>query len=332
MTTIPTSDPSSRLAGRLEAAEASVPEPLRGTLRGVGQVFFQANALTGACFLLGIAANSPLMALGGAVGAAIGTAVARLAKFDPDEAAEGIFGFNATLVGVATFFFFRPGPASFALMAAGAVAATFLTRLMRSALPFPTYTTPFIVTTWAIWLIGPALGASWVPAGEPYADANSLVGIANGVGQVMFQANLLTAALFVVGIALGGPRYAALVVAASALGVAAANYHVTPAQRALDPEQLVGRFLTENIALGLYSYNATLAALALYLWRKSLIPALLGALISTPITELAPKAGLPALTAPFVLATWLVLLVGWLDGRTLRGAPTPDHGEPPSPG
>lgn len=331
MTNTSTSDPASGPAtpwGRLAAAEANIPSPPRDVLRGVGQVFFQGNALTGACFLLGIVANSPIMAIGGAAGAAIGTAVARLAKLDPDETADGIFGFNATLVGVATFFFFRPGPASVSLMIAGAVAATFLTRLMRSALPFPTYTTPFIVTTWAIWLIGPALGASWLPAGEPYEGASSLLGVANGVGQVMFQANLLTAALFVAGIALANPRHAALVVAASAIGVAAANYHVTPAQRALDPEQLVGRFLTENIALGLYSYNATLAALALYLWRGSLIPPLLGALISTPITELAPAAGLPALTAPFVLATWLVLLLAWLDGRLLRGAPTPDPGEP----
>jgi urea transporter len=218
------------------------------------------------------------------------------------------------------------------MMAVGAVVATLLTRLMRGTLPFPTYTTPFIVTTWAIWLIGPALGAAWVPAGDPYTGSDPFVGIANGVGQVMFQANLVTAVLFVVGIALSDWRHAVLVVAASALGVAAANYHVTPAQRALDPEQLVPRFLTQNITLGLYSYNATLAALALFLWRKSLIPALLGAMLSTPLTEFAPMTGLPALTAPFVAATWLVLLVGFIDVRFLHGPPTaPDQGESPPP-
>lgn len=334
MTTIPPQSPTTGPGERIAAAEAAIPEPLRRTLRGVGQVFFQDNALTGACFLLGIAANSPIMALGGAAGAAVGTGLARLARFDPDEEAAGIFGFNATLVGIATFFFFRPGLASVALMAAGAVVATLLTRLMRRTLPFPTYTTPFIVTTWAIWLIGPALGASWVPAGEPYAEASAFVGVANGVGQVMFQANLLTALLFVVGIALSDWRHAALVVAASALGVVAANYHVTPAQRALDPERLVGRFLTENIALGLYSYNATLAALALYLWRGSLIPPLLGAMLSTPLTEFAPMTGLPALTAPFVAATWLVLLLGQVDARFLHrpAATAPDQGEPPPAG
>jgi urea transporter len=78
---------------------------------------------------------------------------------------------------------------------------------------------------------------------------------------------------------------------------------------------LVERTMPESIALGLYGYNATLAAVALFLWRRSLIPPLLGILLSVPLTELLPMLGLPALTAPFVLATWIVLSFGWLDGR-----------------
>ena len=74
----------------------------------------------------------------------------------------------------------------------------------------------------------------------------------------------------------------------------------------------------DNIALGLYGYNAALAAVALFLWRRSVIPPLLGMLLSVPLTELIPLLGLPALTAPFVLATWLVLAFGWLDGRLFR--------------
>ena len=35
-------------------SDSAVPEPLRTGLRGVGQVFFQENAWTGACFVLGI--------------------------------------------------------------------------------------------------------------------------------------------------------------------------------------------------------------------------------------------------------------------------------------
>ena len=68
------------------------------------------------------------------------------------------------------------------------------------------------------------------------------------------------------------------------------SYHATAAARALDPESLVDRALLENVALGLYGYNATLAAVALFLWRRSLIPPLLGILLSVPLTELVPDA------------------------------------------
>ena len=47
---------------------------------------------------------------------------------------------------------------------------------------------------------------------------------------------------------------------------------------------------------------------------------MLGILLSVPLTELMPLLGLPALTAPFVLATWLVLLLGWLESKLFRVA------------
>jgi urea transporter len=141
---------------------------------------------------------------------------------------------------------------------------------------------------------------------------------AHGVGQVMFQGSLWTGLLFLVGIAISDRRHAAWVLAGSIVGMLLAWHHTAETTRAIDPERLVDRALFDNIALGLYGYNATLAAVALFLWRRSVIPPLLGMLLSVPLTELIPLLGLPALTAPFVLATWLVLSLGWLDGRLFR--------------
>ena len=329
--------PLRRLSGQIATAEASIPGPARAVLRGIGQVFFQENALTGASFALGIVLCSPLMALGGVLGAAIGYATARLAKFDAGEIAAGLYGFNATLVGIATFFFFRAGLASAALLIVGCVAATFVTNLMRRHLPFPTYTTPFIVTTWVLFLVGNALGVAANLGGASLVPNPPLPFVveatAHGVGQVMFQASLWTGLLFLLGIALGDVRHALLVLAGAVVGMLLASHHATEAYRALDPERLVERSLYDNIRLGLYGYNATLAAVALYLWRGSLIPALLGMLLSVPITELLPLTGLPALTAPFVLATWLVLLLGRFDRSFVQEPPAlaPDQGEAPPP-
>ena len=134
----------------------------------------------------------------------------------------------------------------------------------------------------------------------------------------MFQASLWTGLLFLVGIALSDWEHAVWVLLGSIVGMLVGSYHATAAARVLDPESLVERGLLENVALGLYGYNATLAAVALFLWRRSLIPPLLGMLLSVLLTDLVPMLGLPALTAPFVLATWLVLAFGWLDRRLVR--------------
>ena len=294
------------------------PEPVMAGFRGIGQVFFQENALTGALFLIGIAVSSPLMAVGAAVGSAIGTATAWVLKFDKTEVLAGIYGFNSTLVGIATLFFFRPGLASIALLIVGCVAATFVTRLMRQFVPFPTYTTPFIVTTWAIFFLAPVLGASPVEPGPATASVGVLGAVANGVGQVMFQASIWTGLLFLAGIAVNDWRHASWVLAGSVVGMLMGSFHTGATVTDVDPERLVDRALAENVALGLYGYNATLAAVALFLWRRSLIPPLLGILLSVALTEVVPMLGIPALTAPFVLATWLVLALGWLDGRLFR--------------
>lgn len=307
---------------------ASSPQPgppllfLLVLLRGIGQVFFQENALSGALFLAGIAVSSPLMALGAIVGAAIGPATAWLLTFDRGEWSAGIYGFNSTLVGIATLFFFQPGAASIGLLLVGCVVATVLTRLMRGHVPFPTYTTPFILTTWAVFFLGPSLGATRAESVEILVPAMGVgpafEATAHGIGQVMFQASLWTGLLFLGGIAVNDQTHASWVLVGSVAGMLVAGYHLDAAERALDPERLVMRDQFENVALGLYGYNATLAAIALFLWRRSVIPPLLGIVLSVPLTELVPRLGLPALTAPFVLATWLVLSLGWLEAKLFQ--------------
>jgi urea transporter len=302
----------------IQSLARKIPDPVLWAFRGIGQVFFQENALTGALFAVGIAVSSPLMALGAVVGTAIGTATAWILKYDKTELYAGIYGFNATLVGIATLFFFRPGAISGVLLLAGCVVATLVTWLARRHVPFPTYTGPFIVTTWGLFFLGQALGAARVEPGGPIS-ANPLLALAHGVSQVMFQASIWTALLFLLGIALNDRQHASWVLVGSLVGMMVGNHHATATARVLDPESLVDRTLMQNIALGLYGYNATLAAVALFLWRRSLIPPFLGMLLSVPLTEIVPLLGLPALTAPFVLATWIVLALGWLDGRYLRG-------------
>jgi urea transporter len=281
-------------------------------------VFFQENALTGFCFLIGIVLSSPLMAAGALGGSIIGTFAARFLNYERSELESGIYGFNATLVGIAAFFFFLPDALSVGLMVFGCGASTVVTRLMRRYLPFPTYTTPFIITTWAIYYLGLALGASETGPGTAVASTSLAVAIADGVGQVMFQASVWTGGFFLIGIALNDRHHALWALAGAVIGALVADYEVEVAVRSMAPDHLIPRAMIERISLGLYGYNATLTAIALYLWRRRLIPPILGILISVPISEAFPWLGLPELTAPFVLATWIVLALGWLESRYLN--------------
>jgi urea transporter len=303
------------------------PDLAKVIFRGIGQVFFQDNAATGLLFAIGIALSSPVMAGGLVVGAALGTVVAYLLGFDRKETDAGIYGFNSSLVGIATMFFFQPGPASIALLVVGSALAAPLTRAMRTFVPFPTYTTPFILMTWCVFFLGQSMGAVATDPSVGPVVANPATGHAvqstlHGVGQVMFQASIWTGIFFLVGIGISDWRHAAWVLAGAYVGMLVAGYHLSAGAKSLDPERLIERSQFANIELGLYGYNATLAPIALFLWRRRLIPAILGMLLTVPLTEIVPLLGLPALTTPFVVATWLVLGFGWLEQKYLGAPPT----------
>jgi urea transporter len=307
---------------------SKIPSPILEVFRGIGQVFFEENALTGALMAAGLAINSPLMAVGAIVGSAIGTATARVMRFDEGEIRAGIYGFNSTLIGIATFFHFQPGGLSVVLLLAGCIAGAFVTYAMRKYVPFPTYTSPFIVVTWVLFFLGVTIQAARVaPSDEPSdsylagsapgiarvegdsSGSNESTGVvvldfaeaaARAVGEVDFQGSIWSGILFLVGIAVNNRTHAALVFAASLIATCVAVYHHDAAP---------------SVASGLSQYSAPLAAVALFLARKSLVAPLLGVLLTVPLTENFPLTGLPTYTAPFVLATWIVLFIEYLERR-----------------
>ena len=121
----------------------------------------------------------------------------------------------------------------------------------------------------------------------------------------MFQASIVTSLAFFVGLAVNNWRHAVLALVGSILGTLVGIYHQDP---------------TGAVDIGIYGYNASLAAIALYLWRPSLVIPVLGAFLSTPLTEMFPKIhdwvawlNPAALTAPFVFACWIVIGIGALE-------------------
>ncbi|MFM7149590.1 MAG: urea transporter [Gemmataceae bacterium] len=274
------------------------------TLRGVAEIVFQDNALTGLLFLIGLLFASPWIALGGLLGSLIGTAVAYLLKYDTKEWNLGIYGFNPALVGMALFFKFQPSVIAFMILPVACAASTVLTWLLRK-LPFPTYTAAFILTTWLVFALGPHVGLKLPPESSapdkiynPHTVVEMLRESASGLAEIMFGAGLWTGLFFLAGLFVSNWRHGVLALLGSLVGTLIAHYHQ-------DPNNL--------ISIGIYGYNAALAAVAMYLWRPSLQLSMLGAILATPITEFFPQTTLPTLTAPFVVACWVIIALGKVD-------------------
>ena len=70
-------------------------------LRGLGQVVFQNNPLTGLLILLAISVNSFVYAGAALFGAVVGTYVAMLLRIDNKLVRDGLFGFNGALTAIA---------------------------------------------------------------------------------------------------------------------------------------------------------------------------------------------------------------------------------------
>ena len=281
---------------------------VRIVLRGIGQVMFQDHAGTGLLFLAGIAIASPFMALGALMGAVVGPVTAALAGFDREEIRMGIYGFNPVLVGTAMLFFLQPKTMTWVLVFFGCVAAACVTYLMRRYLKFPTYTAPFVVVGWLVIIVAHAVAGSTIDVIQPpvdYTNVGFFAHVLRGTAEVMFGANILTGALFIVGIAVSNWRHALLALLGSMVGTLLGIYHQNPA---------------DTIALGIYGYNASLAAIAMYLWRKSLLIPLVAAALTVPLTEFFPSSqlGIPALTSPFVIASWIVILMMQMEGVFAR--------------
>jgi len=262
-------------------------------LRGLSQIMLQENAATGLLFLIAIALGSLSLLLGTAIGAIVGTLVARLLKIEDEKINQGLFGYNSALVGMAIFYFYDINMASILLILFGSILSShILNSLFKLDLKIPAYTAPFVISTWLMLLLAPYLGLSVaVISPAPILDT-SLLSYVGAVGQVMFQESILVSLLFIIALAFHSIQAAIWAMLASGFAVVCAMSFGFP---------------DELIRLGMFGYNAVLVAIVLSAkFGLNLIPTLLGIVISVILTRGFQLIELPALTAPFVLACWLI--------------------------
>jgi len=293
-------------------------------LRGIGQVMFQNNPLSGALFLAAVgwgsyAAGVPQVAIAGLVAVVVATLTAQWLHADEASLTSGLYGYNAFLVGLALATFLAPGALIWAYVVLGAaVSVVAMLGIANAVGPWGVspLTFPFVLTTWLLLLAtygfsgltGTALRSGRVvSAFQPYeASPLNIVDLAQGVlhsiSQVFLKGSGVAALLLLVGLAVNSRVAAAFAFGGAILAIATA--HVLGAESALITGGLLGFSpVLTAIALGTVFYQPS--------WRVAAYTAL--ATVFTVIAQSALNVALtpfaiPALTAPFVLVSWLFLL------------------------
>lgn len=274
---------------------------MKSIFRGVGQVMFQCNALSGALMLVGIGCNSLLMCLFALAGSAIGTCTAVALRYDAGRIRDGLYGFNAALVGIAVPCFMPIHVGSVLLMAVACVLSALVTRLFERQRLLPALTAPFVLITWAMLLLSHIFPQLQLPAttAADTAESFSLIRAASlSFGQIMLQGNnLLTGLLFLFAICVNSRKMGmeSLVACVLCLAVVCVPF-----------------VSTTSVNNGMYGYNAILAVLAvaniLDIGSWTYVKALIALLLSLLMQYAGLHMGFVTLTAPFVLSVWLVVL------------------------
>ncbi len=270
----------------------------RQALRGCSQCAFQSNEITGALFILAVAVFNWRMAVFFAVSVVLGTITAGLLRGNGELLDLGLFGFNSGLMGLALANFFQPELMLWVWMVVFAIVTAGVAVAMSRWLKFPFIAAPFIVTFWAVWALADGFNLSAIDFGDfgedPVRWGKALL---STLGAALFAPTPLSGAIFLGGIAVSNWRHAVVALLGALIADALAA-HVGAAGQAIN--------------LGFVGFNGVLAALAAYvLIAPDLRFVALAAVLATWLFSFVNRSGyVPVLASGFVLAIWLILLLG----------------------
>ncbi len=302
-------------------------------LRSAAQVLFQNNPVSGSLVLGAIAwgalENGTPRVFGGAVvGVVVGTLMAVILRVDGKALRQGLFGFSPLLTGIGVATFLGQQSLMWLYLILGAAITTVVTLALNTIVKpwgLTAFTFPFVLATWVLLLgayqfaqltvktgarpMFPGSGAAR-PAGF---DWHLVPEFLRGVSEV-YLINSWISGLVIVAALLVNSRWSAVFALTGSAG--ATLLAVWFGAGELDMHK------------GLFGFNAVLTAVAVgaVLHRPGVLVTLytlfgiaLTLFVQVAMATVLTPLALPVLTAPFNIATWLLLL------PRPRFAPIPNH-------
>jgi urea transporter len=294
-------------------------------LRGVGQVVFQGNPVTGLFIIAGVTwgavqADMPDVAVGMIVGLIVSTVTAKILRLDEHSVRIGLYGYNGLLVGVAVPTFVRSSSTVWVYLAIGAAVSTVVMLAISNVSKtwgVPALTFPFVLTSWFL-LLGSytfartkieSLPAPSLPVETTKTLAHVTINgsfvfeaIFRSIAQVFLINNWVSGILILIGI-LANSRWSGLFcLIGSVAALAAALLLNAPGA---------------DVGAGLFGFSAVLTGIALgsvfyqpgwKVFGYTALGVIFTVIVQGALDTALTPIGIPALTAAFVVTTWLFLL------------------------
>ena len=267
------------------------PDWATALLNGFSQIFLQRHPLCGLLCLLAILFTAPALLGGALLGAVAGLLTAQRRGYAKADRQAGLFSYNGVLLGL-LLSLYLPWSALLPplIIAAGGLSAMITQQWLKRARDrqcLPAYTAPFVGLAWLLLMFAAAQPSTLLMDMSP---VNLLAAPFKGLGQVMFLDHPLAGALIAIGLLIADRRAFCWALLGSVAGVGWGFLQQEP-----------------SVALsGLTGYNPALAALAFSTQRRQPWLPLLGIGLAVLLTPGFAALGLTTLTAPFILACWLI--------------------------
>ncbi|KAM4527873.1 urea transporter 1-like [Odontesthes bonariensis] len=289
-------------------------------LRGVAQVMFVNNPLSGLLILIGLFLQNPWWGLNSLLGTVASTVSAILLRLNREAVLAGLYGYNGTLVGMLMAIFSTKGnwywwllvPNVFMSMMCPVVSSALSSVAIKWDLPI--FTLPFNIL---VCLHVAATGAThpYFPqvdiqpkihlndSKETFDIPQLFLSVPVGVGQVFGCDSPWTAGVILLALLLCSPTICFHAMLGSAAGMCVGIALAAP-QR--------------DIYSGLWGYNSVLSCIAIggvfygLTWQShtlALTCAFFCAYMTSATSKLMSVLGLPACTWPFCLSTLIFLLL-----------------------
>nr|XP_004656876.2 urea transporter 2 isoform X1 [Jaculus jaculus]XP_045000473.1 urea transporter 2 isoform X1 [Jaculus jaculus] len=290
-------------------------------LRGMSQVMFVNNPLSGMLIVLGLFVQNPWWAIAGCLGTIVSTLTALVLSQDKSAIASGLHGYNGVLVGLLMAVFSDKGDYYWWLLLP-VIVMSMSCPVLSSALStvfskwdLPVFTLPFNIAVtlylaatghynlfFPTTLLQPATSVpniTWSDVQVPLL----LRAIPVGIGQVYGCDNPWTGGIFLIALFISSPLICLHAAIGSTMGMLAALSIATP---------------FDSIYFGLCGFNSTLACIAVggmfyaITWQTHLLAiacALFAAYLGAALANMLSVFGLPPCTWPFCLSALTFLLL-----------------------